>query len=45
MILLQYDRPDFLRAIENIEEMAFSDKKRVKNVRFLYSTMHMSVFG
>jgi hypothetical protein len=43
LILLEYDRPDFLRAIENIEEMAFSDKKRVKNVKFLYSTMRMSL--
>ncbi len=45
LILLKYDRPDFLRAIENIEEMAFSDKKQVRNVKFLYSTMRMSVFG
>ena len=43
LILLEYNRPDFLRAIENVEEMAFSDKKRVKNVKFLYSTMRMSL--
>lgn len=45
LILSQYNRPDFLQAIENVEETMFSPKKRIKNVRFMYSTMRMSVFG
>jgi hypothetical protein len=45
LILMQCNRPDFLRAIENIEETAFLPKKRIKKVHLMYRTMRMSFFG
>jgi len=45
LILSQYNKPDFLRAIENVAESSFSNNKKIKKINFMYKTMRMTVMG